>query len=124
MLVSSHILAELEDYCTDMLVLNNGLIVEQQVMQQGKEEGMVVLQILLDEVPESLLAKLNGIAAIKHIEVREAQLIIQLNEFEMGRKKLLQYLLEQGIQPNEYGEYKVNMQDEYIRTITNQRNQL
>jgi ABC-2 type transport system ATP-binding protein len=122
MLVSSHILAELEDYCTDMLVLNNGSIVEQQVMQH-KQEGIVTMQILLDEIPEFLLAKLHVITAIKHIEVRDNQILIKLNEFETGRKKLLQYILELGIQPNEYGEYKVNMQDEYIRTINSIKNQ-
>src|ERR1035437_597603 len=121
MLVSSHILAELEDYCTDMLVLNNGNIVEQQVMQP-KNEGIIAIQIQLDEIPEILITKLKEIEAIKHIEVRDKQLIIQLDELAFNRKKLLQYIMESGFQPNEYGEYKVNMQDEYIRTINNLKN--
>lgn len=121
MLVSSHILAELEDYCTDMLVLNNGNIVEQEVMQH-KKEGIVAIQVQLDEVPEILLTKLKEIEAIKHIEVRDKQLIIQLDELAFGRKNLLKFLMDSGYQPNEFGEYKVNMQDEYIRTINNLKN--
>ncbi|MCC7048912.1 MAG: ATP-binding cassette domain-containing protein, partial [Alphaproteobacteria bacterium] len=43
--VSSHILTELEDYCTDLLILSRGRLVEQRRFRAADGRGLVAIQL-------------------------------------------------------------------------------
>ena len=43
-LVSSHILTELEDYCTDLLILSQGRLVEQRSLRQAAGRALIAIQ--------------------------------------------------------------------------------
>jgi ABC-2 type transport system ATP-binding protein len=118
-LVSSHILAELEDYSTEMLVLHNGSIAEKRSLKQ-KEAGSIIFKVVLEVLPPYLIEELKAIQGIQKIEKENNTLLVFFNEEVISRKKLMQIFNEKDAQPIEFGEHKINMQDEYLRTISQQ----
>ncbi len=73
LIVSSHILAELEDYCTDMLLLRDGRILEHCVthkedLDTAQQEHQVLIKLL--DFQEHYLDMLNKIETIQQVTVR------------------------------------------------------
>lgn len=118
-LVSSHILAELEDYSTEMLVLNNGSIAEKRALNQ-KQEGMVLFKVVLEHLPPFLVDALKTVDGISSVQKEDNTLLISFHEESISRKKLMTWFIEQDFQPLEFGEHKINMQDEYLKTLREQ----
>lgn len=118
-LVSSHILAELEDYSTEMLVLNNGSIAEKRALNQ-KQEGMVLFKVVLEHLPPFLVDALKIVDGISSVQKEDNTLLISFHEESISRKKLMTWFIEQDFQPLEFGEHKINMQDEYLKTLREQ----
>ena len=116
MLVSSHILAELEDYSTEMLVLHNGVVAEKRSLKH-KESGVVIFKVVFDEINTDLISNLKLQKGVQLVEEDGFTQLIYFNELELTRKQLMQYFIQNGVQPVEFAEHKINMQDEYIRTI-------
>jgi|694.fasta_scaffold55925_2 ABC-2 type transport system ATP-binding protein len=118
-LVSSHILAELEDYSTEMLVLNNGSIAEKRALKR-QEAGMVLFRVVLEHLPPFLVDALKTLDGINSVQKENNTLLISFHEESISRKKLMLWFIEQDFQPLEFGEHKINMQDEYLKTIREQ----
>jgi ABC-2 type transport system ATP-binding protein len=118
-LVSSHILAELEDYSTEMLVLNNGSIAEKRALKR-QEAGMVLFRVVLEHLPPFLVDALKTLDGIHSVQKENNTLLISFHEESISRKKLMLWFIEQDFQPLEFGEHKINMQDEYLKTIREQ----
>lgn len=67
-IVSSHILAELEDYCTDMLVIRDGEIKTHVILKEHQKQTETTLHIAItmpDERYQAVLASFEGIHNIK-----------------------------------------------------------
>lgn len=118
-LVSSHILAELEDYSTEMLVLNNGSIAEKRALKR-QEAGMVLFRVVLEHLPPFLVDALKTLDGINSVQKENNTLLFSFHEESISRKKLMLWFIEQDFQPIEFGEHKINMQDEYLKTIREQ----
>lgn len=69
-LVSSHILAELEEYCTSMLVLRNGKIQKHVLLQEHRKTQKASLQItVLGALTEAQNKTVNDVAGQEAVEV-------------------------------------------------------
>lgn len=116
--VSSHILAELEDYSTHMLIIRDGRIVEftpigAAARQQGRQRIRVTLAHedtrlteLLQKIPEAAILESNAIMAIIDV-VDDADL----------RVGLLRHLVAAGLPVIEFAPERFGLQDAYLSHV-------
>jgi ABC-2 type transport system ATP-binding protein len=119
-IVSSHILAELEDYSTDMLVIQDGRVIEHRHLHAVAREAAVSFRrmiIKLDYGVGNTAELLSAVVGLKDINVSGNVITLQLAEDVLSRHQLLRRLLEMDLPVNEFAEHKVNLQDEYIKTV-------
>ena len=116
LLVSSHILAELEAYCTDMLVLRQGRIVEQVAVKshtQSKPYKLVLARPI--ENLATVLQALIGISVLK-IEGNQ-QALLQIPGDQAQQHAALKALLALDLPVCEFAPATSNLQDAYLQTI-------
>jgi ABC-2 type transport system ATP-binding protein len=116
LIVSSHILAELEQYSTDMLVLSKGKIVERTLIRHAPVNQVNLLvrclapvagiEQCLAQMPDVQLVSAEGNTAILHCQ-----------DDNTVQHDLLQHLLANGYQVYSFTEERVNMQDAYLETL-------
>ncbi|MGR9106908.1 MAG: ABC transporter ATP-binding protein [Gammaproteobacteria bacterium] len=117
LLVSSHILAELEDYSTSMLILRKGRIVEQIAV--GRQDRKTrLLRILLAEPVADLLQVLTEFEEASEIKVRDREVLLRLHGDDNTCHRLLKFLVEKEIPVCEFSGASTNLQDAYLATVT------
>ena len=119
LLVSSHILAELEEYCTDMLVLRSGRIIDHAPLA-AKEEAAVFELRLAESVAglEGVLQKFPGVGILRASQ-DTAHFSCTLTPDQ--QHSLLRDMIASGLKVCSFAELKQNMQDVYLRTVQGDR---
>ena len=116
LLVSSHILAELETYCTDMLVLRKGRIVE-QIAVQSRTANQTYKLVLAWPV-EKLAAKLQTLADVGVLSSEdERRALLQIPDDPRSQHAVLTALLALNLPVCEFAPAAGNLQDAYLQTI-------
>ena len=116
LLVSSHILAELEAYCTDMLVLRQGRIVEQVAVKSPNLNKTFRLQLAYPV--ENLKQQLQQIAKISVINTENNNLaLLQVPDEATQRHEILAALMALNLPVCEFAPTSSNLQDAYLQTI-------
>jgi ABC-2 type transport system ATP-binding protein len=118
LIVSSHLLSELEDYSTEMLVLDAGRIVERCAIRSQAAKSYV-MELVSDR--ESALAALQKVA-----EVRDPRVELECIRFECDGDKhfvadLLRSLVQQGILFASFQERTQDMQQLYLASLARER---
>jgi ABC-2 type transport system ATP-binding protein len=116
LLVSSHILAELEAYSTDMLVLREGRIIEQVAIKT---------HALIQDFKLTLATPFTGLAAllqtIDKLTVlkteHEQSALLQVQGDSVQQHELLKTLLAHNLPICEFAKITSNLQDAYLETI-------
>jgi ABC-2 type transport system ATP-binding protein len=121
LLVSSHILAELDAYCSDMLLLRHGRIVE-QVLIKAQPENQNFLIKLANPVANlpALLANQPGIKLLK-IE-NDVKLLLEISAEPEQQHLALNALMRLNLPVCEFAAVANNLQDAYLQTIKQQAN--
>ena len=94
--VSSHILAELEDYSTEMLIIKKGKIVEHTKLISEKKDvsTTTTLKLVLEEAFEELSFLLNDLSEnVKTIQTEGLEVTLSLDESELKQHELLLSLI-------------------------------
>ena len=94
-IVSSHILAELEDYCTDMLIIRDGEIRSHIVLEQHQAEQEVVIEIGINHVTQDQLKVISAHEHVGRLTSEENKVICSFAGGADEQVKLLAYLVEQ-----------------------------
>ena len=119
LMVSSHILAELEDYSSEMLIIREGRMIEhRQLANRRPERHTRIIQI---RVTENAPAYRNAVAALRGVQsvaVSENILLTELDLTLTPRQELLRQLIAADIPVEEFTDQKVDLQQEYIRSVT------
>ena len=118
-LVSSHILAELSDYSTHMLILDRGCLVEHRAIRAGDRDGATAARIRLalakpDQRLLAILAQEPGVSAIVGDEEGASF------EFDGSREAswdLLRALIEAGLPICAFAPQQETLQDAYLRRL-------
>jgi ABC-2 type transport system ATP-binding protein len=117
LLVSSHILSELSDYASDMLLLEEGRIVEHRTVEQregaeGEEPQLLRIKLVQADgrLPE-ILRDLVGAERIESADDRGARLLISGGGAE--RHELLRSLLQSGCQVSDFAAETADLQSLY-----------
>jgi ABC-2 type transport system ATP-binding protein len=121
LIVSSHILAELEDYSTEMLILKEGRLVEHTVLQpsaQTEEKKPVLYKVIAEYLPEGFAEKLKySIPGIEDVAAAKNELLFNLDEQQAKPSIVLRFLLDEAVEVREFVTVKRNLQEEYLKTI-------
>ena len=117
LIVSSHILAELDQYANNLLILKNGKIVASDF--DLNEENLSVNKIYI-----VYAENIDTISAIQNEEIftligiEEQKATISIND-SVGKNACLKYFIESGLEITEFYKENNNIQDAYLRTIKN-----
>ncbi|HEU5048640.1 MAG TPA: ABC transporter ATP-binding protein [Rickettsiales bacterium] len=114
-LVSSHILAELEDYCTSMLVLRNGHISEPVPPAAPSEESCIIEVTLLEtSSAASFLPLLQSHPAVRHTHAEGNLIRLSCHGTEAHRVDILRLLVTRGAPVSSFTVKHARLQDIYL----------
>ena len=125
LIVSSHILAELDEYSSHMLAIKDGRAVEFRQIEATVETG-VTLRIVLAQAPENadvLLALLaaNGISGAHTVPAAVSGWSVQggFRGAADAQVNLLKALVGAGFPVIEFSVVRENLHDSYLRSMQN-----
>lgn len=119
LLVSSHILAELEDYSTNLLVIHQGRIVDHKSLNGSQTGTKRHLKLTLSETADRVTDILFHFEGLSSLTGSEVHFEFYLEEGIDKQQKLLKQLVLADIPVLSLEEIKVNLQEEYLKTIHN-----
>lgn len=116
LLVSSHILAELEGYCTDMLIMREGRIIDSRKLA-GELTDARRLRVDLAAPSDRLLELLENAAGVAQPSVGDDAATFLFSGDVGAQSALLRQLVEADIPVAALREDRVALQDAYIAQI-------
>ena len=122
LVVSSHILSELDEYSTDMLVLREGRILAHDPIEQ-KALATVRLRLSLAGPASGLQRLLSGLPGVSDVEGDDESAVFSFCGDVAARHHLLKNLLDQGLPVCTFAEQQRNMQSAYLESVRSQGRQ-
>jgi ABC-2 type transport system ATP-binding protein len=122
LVVSSHIISELDEYSTDMLVLREGRILSHDPIEQ-EVAATVSLRLSLSEPVDGLQPLLSGLPGVSAVEGDDESALISFSGDAAAQHQLLKNLLAQGLPVCAFSEQQRNMQSAYLESVRRQENQ-
>jgi len=118
LLVSSHILAELEAYSSDILVLRQGCIVEHAAIKTTSQTKP--FKLVLAHAVAGLEQLLQSVADIEILSIQDQrQALLHIPPAAERQHQILQALLALPLPVCEFAPATSNLQDTYLQTVRN-----
>lgn len=115
-LVSSHILSELDEYCSHMLVIKGGRVQAfQSVNDDVNEDQTVSLQFV--GLDESIFERVRNMEGVKQAEWNNHAVTVILDAGEEARAALLRKLFEQNLPLSEAAVIKASLLNSYQNSL-------
>lgn len=115
-LVSSHILSELDEYCSHMLVIKGGRVQAfQSVNDDVNEDQTVSLQFV--GLDESIFERVRNTEGVKQAEWNNHAVTVILDAGEEARAALLRRLFEQNLPLSEAAVIKASLLNSYQNSL-------
>lgn len=123
LMVSSHILAELDEYSTHMLVLRNGRVIEHRPLAGGvTPSGTQQIRVTLAQPHTGLLETLTALPGARVLECGTKDALLSVAGGAKAHCALLRALVNAGVPVSEFAEEHENLHQSYLRTVhPNQR---
>jgi ABC-2 type transport system ATP-binding protein len=116
LVVSSHILSELEDYCSEMVIIENGAVVGgESVKVRDIERPRYMLEIA--EARDDLHDFLDARAGVDVLEADQYHALIVHTKNPQARARLIRDLLAAGFEVSSFGESTKALEDAYFRNV-------
>jgi ABC-2 type transport system ATP-binding protein len=119
LVVSSHILSELDEYSTDMLVLREGRLLSHDLIELQSAKT-VSLKLSLSEPCPELQTLLSGMPGVSAVNGDDSSAIISFNGDVADQHHLLKGLLDRGLAVCSFAEQQRNMQSAYLQSVRHQ----
>jgi len=120
LVVSSHILAELEDYCSEMIIIEDGLIVGGQAIKvKDVARPRYILEIATAR--SDLRDFLDARAGVDVIEADDYHALITHPRNAASRARLIRDLLSAGFEVSSFGESTRALEDAYFSQVGQRR---
>ncbi|MEW6691062.1 MAG: ABC transporter ATP-binding protein [Pseudomonadota bacterium] len=116
LLVSSHILAELDAYATHMLVLRAGRMIENRALRDAAERRRR-MRIELAEPHPGLRERLAGFDGARVLDAGERSATIELSGGAAEQAGLLAHLVTAGVRVCGFAEVHEDLQTSYLRSM-------
>jgi ABC-2 type transport system ATP-binding protein len=120
LLVSSHILTELEEYSTNLIILRNGELIE-HCTGCSQNYAAVPMRISLASEYDGLYETLKGINGITDINIHVASASFKFRGDAAAQHLLLKALIDRGMPIKAFTEEKINFHATYFATSKNDR---
>ncbi len=117
LLVSSHILAELEAYSSHMLILRDGRLVEHRALASSVEAA-THMEVQALEGPQALATALRNLEHLSDIQLDVDTVRFALAGAAQERAALLEALLARGLHISHFAAVTEDLQASYIKSIT------
>ncbi len=121
LVVSSHILAELEEYCTGMLVLQQGRVVEHRLLEQMAQGAARSVRIRLSQPFAQIRELLSSQPALSQLEIGERDASFQFGGADGELSALLRVLVSAGLPICEFTVEQASLQDVYLSAVEGSR---
>jgi ABC-2 type transport system ATP-binding protein len=115
LVVSSHILAELEEYCTGMLILNEGRLIDARPSATPDAGRLLNLEFLGDPAP--VRAALEARVDVGDVRLDAASATFRYRGDREAQTKLIADLVRAGIAVAALGEAREGLQAAYLRSV-------
>jgi ABC-2 type transport system ATP-binding protein len=115
-IVSSHILAELEDYSTGMLIIEEGRVAEHKMLSSVLTQ-MKQLAVKFTVDAEPLTGIISGWDGVSEVVSQGNEILLKLNDEVMSKGDLLKKLIANDMPVEEVAEAKADLQEIYIKTV-------
>ena len=120
LLVSSHILAELEDYSTHLLVMQKGRIIENKKLGVKKADESRKLLLKLSNAFEPIVEVLFHHPLVSGLNGTGEEYHFQFKGNQEEQRNLLKELVMRDVPVLSLEEEKTNLQEEYLKTVKGQ----
>jgi len=116
LLVSSHILSELEQYATHMLVLERGRLVEHRALA-GQHGALRTLALHFhgDDAPVATL--LRALDLVHGAELVPGRALFEFDGDEQAQAALLKRLVDAGVAVTQFGPAASDLQERYLASV-------
>jgi len=118
LMVSSHILAELDEYSTHMLVMREGRIIEHRPLHADRATRLRLRAVFEAPVPD-LAAALGAIAGVRVLQAGADHALIEVAEDPASRGAVLRAMVHAGLPVCSFAEERENLHQSYLRTVAN-----
>jgi ABC-2 type transport system ATP-binding protein len=116
LVVSSHILAELEAYATSMVIMRQGRVVEHQTLN-GRPEALATVGLTLSHDSPTLAGVLQAQPGLQVVHLAGSAATVRCTADKAAQAALLRSLLEAGLPVCAFAEEKTNLQDAYLQSM-------
>lgn len=116
LIVSSHILAELEDYCTEMIILDHGVIKGYHQTEKTYTQSSLPLRLVVYEITASVQQFFEDHNQFLNIHYQDNIINLDWEGQKQALPKLLNELLQAGIEVLEFHIEKQRFQEIYRST--------
>jgi ABC-2 type transport system ATP-binding protein len=121
LIVSSHILAELEDYSTHLLAIRDGRIVDLRALQQlATDVAPLPMQLRLTAADQRIGALLATVAGVSDVAVDTQLVRFSLAGGVQAQHALLKRLIDEGLPVAEFAPMQSSLQDSYLALMRKQ----
>ena len=118
LLVSSHILAELQDYSTHMLILREGRLVDHRpVGDTAGPAGRMRLIVRLSHPDARLSSVLEEASGVEVLEADDTRAVLTVAGGAEDRRVLLRRLVDAGLPLCEFAQAQENLQETYLNRV-------
>lgn len=115
MIVSSHILNELEDYCTDMLIIRDGRVADHVLLSDHAQKNQRVLHISLRGGAAAHQAALLAQSGVVSAAVEGDVATCRFDGDDTAQQSLLAALMAAGLPVYNFAAEQHSLQDAYMR---------
>ena len=120
LVISSHILAELQDYSSEMIILEDGRIVGGQAIQvKETERGRWVVELAVPRT--DLAAFLAAQGGVEVVGASDAQALVALDRSATERARLVRGLVSAGFELASFGESNESLEELYFAQVRRPR---
>lgn len=116
LIVSSHILTELEEYSSDMLILKKGKIVSHKSLEKIST-NLINIRLTLASSFENLDRLLSSFEGVTNIKTDGLSTLFEYSNNANIQHELLKFLISQGMPIQSFAEEKVDMHNAYLETV-------
>ncbi|WP_455206446.1 ABC transporter ATP-binding protein [Kaarinaea lacus] len=117
LLVSSHILAELEEYSTSMVIIRDGKIVEHQQLKDRAGQSRLI-RVDTSKPSPLLVTLLSEQPDLELIESSEESCLFRFAGDNQALHEILATLINGDVPVCHFGQDKINMHDAYLAKVT------
>jgi ABC-2 type transport system ATP-binding protein len=121
LIVSSHILSELEDYSTHMMIMHDGRVTEHGAMRDMDTAAALRMRISLAGPHDGLQGALDGADGVSAATVDDQGASFDFAGDDAARAALLRQLIEAGVPVAAFHPEQRSMQDVYLERLQRDR---